>query len=368
MRALCGVVLGVVLTGCDGPGDGAGEIESNLDASAWGYVGELTFAEANGELLTLPVELEDAAEGFALFAEVDGCAQVALLEDDESTWVGALESGASCSACEERFSVIAGSGMLVHRPLNPSPGSVRLRLGKIDCTTLTRSRPGSDEATSSVRLWIRELPTVPREAVVPLRFHHGGDSSWAGDAESEALLEATVALLAPTGVRIVLDGSSHDAPLPESLPWYEGDPSALRPFVDPEDGVVDVVFAGCVERVHPELRTHTTLDGLVPRVPAQAADGGGIFLRGRACSKASLGPTSTSLHSQSRILAHELGHYLGLYHSEEADGRTDRLDDTDDATLMAPTPGLVIEPVFSPAQAERMRLHAALLAEPMPDR
>ncbi|KIG19309.1 hypothetical protein DB30_03865 [Enhygromyxa salina] len=355
MRVLGAVALSLALTGCDVTSDG----EALTDASAWTYIGELAYAPQDDELLTAAVELADAAQGFALFAEVDGCAQVARLEDDTSTWVSALESGPSCAACEERFSVIAGAGLLVHLPPEPRAGPARLRLGKIDCETLTRARPSADTPASSVRLWVRELPTLPRELVVPLRFHHGRFSPRASDAESEALLAEAAALLAPTGIRVVLDGSSTDDTLPDSIPWFEGDPSALEPHVEPEDGVVDVVFAGCLEHVHPELGTHTLLDGLVPRIPAQAAPGAGIFLRGRACTAASLGPISVPVESQARVLAHELGHYLGLYH---------RLEDTDADTLMAPNPALVANPVFSPAQAERMRLHAALLSEPMPDR
>ncbi len=363
LRVLGTVALSIALAGCDGGPEGAPEGDSSGpegdsgDASAWSYLGELPFTPEDGELLTLPVELTDAAEGFALFAEVDGCAQVALLEDDATTWVGALESGPSCTACEERFSVIAGSGLLVHSPAEPSSGPARLRLGKIDCHTLTRARPDAESPAGSVRLWARELPAVPLEVVVPLRFHHGPFSSRSSDDESAALIEAASALLAQAGVRPALDSSSADDALPESIAWFEGDPSALAPLVEHEEGVVDVVFAGCLEHVHPELQTRTTLDGLVPRVPAQAAVGAGIFLRGRACTSASLGPSFVSVESQARVLAHELGHYLGLYHSV-----------TSDSDLMNPNPALIPDPTFSPAQAERMRLHAALLAEPTPDR
>jgi hypothetical protein len=166
--------------------------------------------------------------------------------------------------------------------------------------------------------------------------------------------------LAPTGLRIALESSSFDDAMPATIGWFEGDPSEIVPFVDPEDDVVDVVFAGCLEHVHPELGTRTVLDGLVPRIPAQGAVGGGIFLRGRACTESATGPTSVPVEIQARRLAHELGHYLGLYHSAETE--------TDAGNLMAPDPSRIVSPSFSTAQAERMRLHATLLSEPMPRR
>jgi hypothetical protein len=59
-------------------------------------------------------------------------------------------------------------------------------------------------------------------------------------------------------------------------------------------------------------------------------------------------------------MAHELGHYLGLYHAVEADGSTDQLDDTGAANLMFHQPGTEAATGLSPTQAVVMRAHPAV--------
>ena len=61
-----------------------------------------------------------------------------------------------------------------------------------------------------------------------------------------------------------------------------------------------------------------------------------------------------------RVLAHELGHYLGLYHSVERDGRVDTLDDTGEANLMNALPTLAAARGLSTSQVEIARRHPAL--------
>lgn len=355
--------LSILFSACvlddDGSLDGSldGTTDGDFDEpTPWVELGEYDFEPEQDQLLIPTVEIPDGGDGFALFVEVEGCAQVALLEDAQTRWVDGLESGPSCAACEERFSVVAESGLLVHDPGTAVDGPAQLRLGKIACNTLTRARPNPDDPISSVRLWMRPLPERVDPVAVPLRFQHGAFSSWSAAADSAALLDEVSSLLSPVGVDVVLEGTSENPELPQELSWFEGDPSPLAPFVDPHDEVVDVVFGGCLEHVHPELGTRTSLEGFVPRVPAHGAAGGGAYLSGRSCTSANVEPTVLPIDVQARFLAHELGHYLGLYHVE----------DPEDGSLMHPTPGFVSDPTITDEQARKMRLHAALMAEGLP--
>lgn len=61
-----------------------------------------------------------------------------------------------------------------------------------------------------------------------------------------------------------------------------------------------------------------------------------------------------------RLIAHELGHYLGLYHSVEEDGTVDRLDDTGADNVMFWRPASVASPAFSTSQFRVMRRHPAV--------
>ena len=68
------------------------------------------------------------------------------------------------------------------------------------------------------------------------------------------------------------------------------------------------------------------------------------------------------IHVAAKHGAHELGHYLGLYHAVEADGLGDALDDTGPDNIMHFNPGLATAVGFSPAQGRVMRMHPAARA------
>ncbi len=334
--------------------------------SPWTFLGEHSFAPSGALLLGPKLQIPGGAAGFAMLVEADACVQVARLKS-EALVVRTLESGPSCKDCSERFSLIAGDGMLVHHPPQAGEGPAELVLGQMRCTTLTPARPSVD-APARFSAWWRPLPQLPAEAPVQLIFRHGPFSAQADRASTEALFRAVRALMAPAGIAATLRASDEAPAIPASTRWFEGDPAELAALVDPPSAPVQVVFAGCIERVHPELGSSTVLDGLVPRVPGLSATGAGIFLRGRDCFPGESAPVPWPVAVQARRVAHELGHFLGLYHSVEVNGESDKLPDTGrDDNLMAPNPNLVERPVFSPLQAARMRLHAALAAEGTPN-
>lgn len=95
--------------------------------------------------------------------------------------------------------------------------------------------------------------------------------------------------------------------------------------------------------------------------PAGRADG--IYLKGQSCRPGSA-PINWPPSLLATLLAHELGHYLGLFHSVEADGTLDQLADTDANNLMYYDPLTLSAPAFSASQFRVMRRHPAIRWSP----
>jgi hypothetical protein len=81
-----------------------------------------------------------------------------------------------------------------------------------------------------------------------------------------------------------------------------------------------------------------------------------VFIKGAPCAKGAA-PAYWSAGALQKILLHELGHFLGLYHSTEANGQTDHLDDTDEDNLMHHAPLTLPSPGFSLQQIAVLRAH-----------
>ncbi|MCA9642133.1 MAG: hypothetical protein KC492_15610, partial [Myxococcales bacterium] len=76
----------------------------------------------------------------------------------------------------------------------------------------------------------------------------------------------------------------------------------------------------------------------------------GVFLPDVDCTSSR--PLSLTPEARGRVLAHELGHYLGLFHTDPAS------DDADN--LMHPKPALATAHGLTPTQVEVLLRHPVL--------
>lgn len=288
------------------------------------------------------------------------CFAVASLEDAEGhTWVRDREAGPYCTDCDVRTSVAKDDGLFVlpHADGFAPEKGLTVRFGLVRCDTLTPLRSGSVQ-----RL---ELSWVPRDEVpehgrLSLRFLVSEHSMLHGRPELQRALVAHVnGELAETGLDVSLDDSIDLLDVPREARFSATDVAELEGMLDavpPVPSTVDVVFAGCL-RYDDVLGPPTAVDGFTPRVVGGAGPASAVFMPGRRCDGFADAPASFPLDGYAHTLAHELGHFLGLYHVVETDGTTDLLSDTSEANVMHHNPSLAIARGFTPSQARIMRAH-----------
>jgi hypothetical protein len=320
--------------------------------------------------------------GAALCVQLDS-----VVAGDGTPWVtsAAGDLGPYCLACPQRVSVGVGYGLFILPSDDPAPelpAAFDVVAGVRDCSSLLPPAAGfAVGAATQLRIEGRFPPAVEpaRAGVISLGLAFLGGSPLADPATRAAVLPGALlevnALLAPGALQVVVartrtvdqetgaldltrgQGGPLDALYAEVL----GAGDCAPPV---EDGWVPVVFAGCIRLADPLQQTTSEPDGMTPGIPDGFPPPGraqGIYLKGQSCRpEVSPAPIDWTPSMLGRLLAHELGHYLGLYHSVEADGTVDQLADTDATNLMYYSPLTLSAPTFSPSQFRVMRRHPAI--------
>jgi len=285
-----------------------------------------------------------------------------------ATWVprasGPSEWGQTCGDCTQRVFLSYGAGLYVF-PNGAEPlaageevsGRVALR----DCLSWLPVSEAVDgplpEAVSvSWASWPEPVEAEPLALHVHLIV---ASDALASDALREAAVDRARELLALADVSMTVTGETRVAD-PGELEVSVADPASLVDVLDQVDvtpGEVPVVLTPCVSVSNEVFGEMAQPNGFTFRIPggyggARAADA--VFLRGASCSDPAAAYWS-SAEAMGTVMAHELGHFLGLYHSP------DHLPDTDGGgTLMDADPLAVDKPSFTASQRRVLRRHPLL--------
>jgi hypothetical protein len=329
--------------------------------------------------ITLPVGQD--ARGIALRVSNpesgQHCVQLnSVVDPDGSAWVTPPQSlddyRSYCRTCPERVSVAAGGGLYVLPSGDPPPtmpNTLSVRVSAIDCDTfLPDAAP-----PSRLRIESLVLPAVDdtREGQVFVEIILTEASAQYADSEPLPAVLSDVftrvdGLLAPGNLRLRPVRIRRVAEK-GTVGLLRGDHFAAQRIVRNarecdagQPSWIPLVFAGCIRITNTVQMTSTEPNGFVPHIPdgfVSSDLAGGVFIKGAACqgSGASIEWPADVL---AKLVAHELGHYLGLYHSVEADGTVDLLDDTSEPNIMH-----YVSPAgtFSPSQFRIMRRHSAVV-------
>lgn len=322
------------------------------------------------------------------------CFQLDKVQDETGrVWVEnsrrTRDWGPACRHCSQRVSSGRGYGFFVFpndgRPL-VQPKTLRLRVVLRDCKSgMAADNVTNPDLPQSVRLQLATGPAVAADArgVLQMRVAVTPGSgfsadSLASDPRWQHALTFLRSRLHPGGVDLQIGKVS-------ALPQLIGGTNADSPLrIDGLDEAMDPIFAAALERLADGDQTRRFLPliltrcvarqtdtsaliamaGLAPRVPGGAplaGVAGGVFLTGGACAEGANSPTDDAL---AYVLAHEIGHYLGLHHSDGV--YSSHRQGGSPADLMATTPGpqAPADAAFTAAQLAVVRRHPDVVFSP----
>ena len=302
------------------------------------------------------------------------CYQLNRVTVDGETWVhppdDPTDQGLHCFTCPKRVAVRQGAGWYV---FDHAAGiaEVTVQVSVRDCATGAPALADlGDPIPETVRVSVGLQPADAIEPIV-LPIHLINASQFDVEDNARGALEAANAQFAEHGIALSVAGVTR-VEVDESSVTYDGaERTDLRALLalageavsEPgATGGIPVVLVDCLERTGLNPGRPEGMATNIPGMPASECLPDGVFLRMAQC----LGPEPFeypwSTDSLGKVMAHELGHFMGLYHSVEANGTEDALADTDANNLMHFRALNSTSTGLTASQATVIRTHATLLA------
>lgn len=331
-----------------------------IDVNARGLTEGIRIDAETSTAVSLWVQLDADCDGRCCvqLTEVDVEGESIVPRADER-----VEQGQVCQACRSRVRVAQGAGFFT-LPNDGHPLAGRFldfRAQARDCETYLPLDARFGDPLPD-RVWVgvvrHPAPRASPEVAVRVLVARDALSDGALHARVHGAFEVVQRRFAAAGFRFSFTAEWID-PLGK-LKYESARLDGLERMVPSRPSQVLVVWVPCLERIDSLTGERSEPRGLCPRIP------GGvpydvIWVATRSCPLSGEG-LGVVLGDQviGTSLAHELGHYFGLYHAVEADGSPDHLEDTDASNFMNAVPSRGDEAGLSPLQAAVVRQHVAL--------
>ncbi len=304
--------------------------------------------------------------------------------DDDALWVPAASSadyGDYCTRCAQPVAVGSGYGFFLLPSGAALParfGTLSLRVALRDCLTLSPlSASASRPRTLLIESTSYSAPERARTLSLPLAFVDATPHTFTAGADFAQMLARVREIWREAGIELAPAGPfvmarpeapvSYGAEQRAALTALTRDARELIQNAHVAQDTPLVIFTPCLVREGALGEGATQPLATTAHIPGGFAlqhEADGIFVAGERCGGLMPGARYIESETLAAIVAHELGHFLGLFHVREADGREDVLADTspDLPNLMQAQPSATAT-TLAATQIDIARRHVSLAVD-----